>query len=66
MKSDESCFTHFNFSFITFPRQVFVNIILCVVIKESVANQHTKTMILHKTKQKSLCVEKNMYICCKM
>ena len=27
MKSEESTFTHFNFSFITFPRQVFVNII---------------------------------------
>ena len=26
MKSEESCFTLFNFSFITFPRQVFVNI----------------------------------------
>ena len=24
MKSEESCFTQFNFSFITFPRQVFV------------------------------------------
>ena len=24
MKSEESCFTDFNFSFITFPRQVFV------------------------------------------
>ena len=27
MKSEESTFTQFNFSFITFPRQVFVNII---------------------------------------
>ena len=27
MKSEKSVFTHFNFSFITFPRQVFVNII---------------------------------------
>jgi len=26
MKSEESSFTQFNFSFITFPRQVFVNI----------------------------------------
>ena len=26
MKSEESVFTDFNFSFITFPRQVFVNI----------------------------------------
>ena len=25
--SEEAIFTHFNFSFITFPRQVFVNII---------------------------------------
>ena len=27
MKSEESCFTQFNFSFITFPRQDFVNLI---------------------------------------
>ena len=27
MKSEESIFTDFNFSFITFPRQTFVNII---------------------------------------
>jgi len=27
MKSEEAVFTDFNFSFITFPRQVFVNII---------------------------------------
>ena len=27
MKSEESCFTQFNISFITFPRQVFVNYI---------------------------------------
>ena len=27
MKREESCFTDFNFSFITFPRQVFVKII---------------------------------------
>ena len=27
MKSEKSVFTHFNFSFITFPWQVFVNII---------------------------------------
>ena len=27
MKSEEAVFTVFNFSFITFPRQVFVNII---------------------------------------
>ena len=26
MKSEEAVFTDFNFSFITFPRQVFVNI----------------------------------------
>ena len=26
MKSEESTFTHFNFSFVTFPRQVFVGI----------------------------------------
>ena len=25
MKSEEAVFTHFNFSFTTFPRQVFVN-----------------------------------------
>jgi len=27
MKSEEAVFTHFNLYFITFPRQVFVNII---------------------------------------
>ena len=27
MKSEKTVFTDFNFSFITFPRQVFVNII---------------------------------------
>ena len=27
MKSEESIFTDFNFYFITFPRQIFVNII---------------------------------------
>ena len=33
MKSEESVFTLFNLYFITFPRQVFVNKFLCVVIK---------------------------------
>ena len=28
MKSEKPFFTHFNFSFITFPRQVFVKIFL--------------------------------------
>jgi hypothetical protein len=27
MKSEEAVFTDFNFSFVTFPRQTFVNII---------------------------------------
>ena len=43
MKSEESCFTLFNFSFITFPRQLFVKIIDSVFLRKELC------FLLHQT-----------------